>query len=289
MTKTKKDKIKIDMQNREKLKRLHSATHIINFCAKKVLGNHVWQNGSNLKAQIGSLDITHYENLSSEEIYEIERIANLIVFENKKIKIEEINRTKAEKKYGFTLYQGGAVPMKTLRVVHIEDSDIEACGGIHMESTGGIGLIKIIESQKIQDGVVRLKFVVNQYALEFITNKQEILKNSSNIFSVEEKSLTNTCTKFFNEWKSAKKSIDNLKSELKKSYINQILTSKDKNFKLNGDFDMGFLLEIFNSVLSKKKSFELNGDKFIIASPDVKIQNKFKKSIDKKRFIIYIL
>ena len=48
-------KIKVDIENREKLKRLHTATHIINFCAKKVLGNHVWQNGSNLKAEIGTL------------------------------------------------------------------------------------------------------------------------------------------------------------------------------------------------------------------------------------------
>jgi len=282
-------KIKIDKENREQLKRLHSATHIINFCSKKILGNHVWQNGSNLKPNIGTLDITHYENLTLKEIFKIEELANQIIFKNKKIYIEELDRTKAEKKYGFTLYQGGAIPMKTLRVVKIQDSDIEACGGLHMGKTGGIGLIKIIDTQKIQDGVVRLKFVVHNYAIKSIEEKQKTIEEIKSIFSVDEKSLPNTSKKFFNEWKEQKKEIDNLKKELKQSYLKQINESKINKFELKGNFDMGFLLEIFNQALSKNKSFELISNKFIIATHDVKVKQQFKKSIDKKRFIIYII
>ena len=281
-------KIKIDMENREKLKRLHTATHIINFCSREVLGNHVWQNGSNLKANIGTLDITHYKNLSLDEVFKIERLANKIVFENKNVFVEELNRTKAEKKYGFTLYQGGAIPMKTLRVIKIEGSDIEACGGLHMESTGGIGLIKLKETQKIQDGVVRLKFVVNDYALELIEEKQEVLSEVGDIFSVEEKSVISASNKFFKEWKEQRKEIERFKLKLKKGFLNEIKSSKKIEFDLCGDYEMGFLMEIFTQSFKDKKSFKLVSDKFVIATSDVKVKD-FKKEIKKGKFNIYVL
>ena len=118
-------KIKVDLENREKLKRLHTATHIVNFCAREVLGNHVWQNGSNLRPEFGTLDITHYNNLTLDEIFEIERLANETIFANKKVTVEEMDRSDAEAKYGFGLYQGGAIPMKVLRVISVLDSDIK--------------------------------------------------------------------------------------------------------------------------------------------------------------------
>lgn len=282
-------KIKVDMENREKLKRLHTATHIINFSAREVLGSHVWQNGSNLKAEIGSLDITHYDNLSLEDVFKIERLANKVVFENKVVKVEELERGAAEAKYGFTLYQGGAIPMKVLRVVSVEENDIEACGGIHMESTGGIGLIKIVDSQKIQDGVVRLRFVVNNFALELIEKKQGIINSVKEVFSVDEGSLVRTSEKFFNEWKEQRKDIDKLKGIVKSSYLKEIENSSDNVLIIEGDFDMGFLMEVFTLGFAKKNSFKLVSGKFIIATKDFEDIVGFKKEIDKGKFKIYVV
>ena len=252
-------KIQVDLEHREKLRRLHTATHIVNFCAREVLGNHVWQNGSNLKAEFGTLDITHYENLTQEEIFKIERMANETVFEDKTVKIEEIDRAEAEKKYGFSLYQGGAIPMKKLRIIHVSDSDIEACGGIHMEKTGGIGLIKIVDTQKIQDGVVRLKYVVRDFALEEIESKQNIIEDLKEVFRVDEKALKQTSEKFFNEWKKQRNEIDKLKDEFKKSVVEQIKASKDDSFNLKYDADMGFMMEVFSQIkksLSKRSGWK---------------------------------
>jgi len=281
-------KIKIDLGQREKLKRLHTATHIINFSLREILGNHVWQNGSNLKTEIGSLDVTHYENLTIDEIQKVEKLANKVIFENRKVTIEELDRAEAEKKYGFILYQGGAIPQKTLRVVKVFDNDIEACGGLHMESTGGIGMVKIVDTQKIQDGVVRVKFVVNEYALDFVASQQKILKEVEQVFSVDETSVVKTSEKFFNEWKKLGKQVDKLKDELKMVYLESIKNSKENEFKLNGDFDMGFLMDIFNKAIIDKTSFKLVSDKFIVATPDAEVKN-FKKEIDKKKFKIYVV
>jgi alanyl-tRNA synthetase len=281
-------KIQIDMQRRNQLRRLHTATHIVNFCAREVLGNHVWQNGSNLKPEEGSLDITHYDQLTSEQIFQIEAMVNDVIFENKKVTIEELDRAEAEKKYGFILYQGGAIPMKTLRVIKVLDNDIEACGGIHMESTGGIGYLKITDSQKIQDGVIRLKYVVREFAQNFIEEKQSAIKQIQEIFSVPENQIVKTSEKFFNDWKEQKKTIDSLQKSLKEVFLSQIESSNTNEYKIDLDVDMGFLLEIFTKVFSKKESFKLISKKFIIATQDVTIENS-KKSIPKGKFTIYVM
>lgn len=280
-------KIIIDLENREKLRRLHTATHIVNHCSREVLGNHVWQNGSNLKPEFGTLDITHFNNLTLKEIYEIEKLANKTVFENKKVKIEELSRDKAEEKYGFTLYQGGAIPMKILRVVSVEGSDIEACGGIHMESTGGIGLIKIVETSKIQDGVVRLKYVVNEFALDAIYNNDILLRDSCDVFSVDKSSVVRTSEKFFNEWKKQNKEIENFKKELGELRIQSIETSKDNVFEIL-DMDMGTAMQIYTKVMSSKPKLVLKASKFVIAPVGHDVIGA-KKELNKGNFSVYII
>lgn len=280
--------IQVDMKRREQLRRLHTATHIVNFCAREVLGNHVWQNGSNLKPGEGSLDITHYDQLTQDQISTIEEMVNTVIFENKKVTIEELDRGEAEKKYGFILYQGGAIPMKTLRVIHVMDNDIEACGGLHMESTGGIGFLKIIESQKIQDGVIRLKYVVREFAQKYIEEKQQIIEEIKQVFSVPENQLVKTSEKFFNDWKDQKKTIENLQKSLKDGFISQIDSSGENEFTIDLDVDMGFLMEIFTKVFAKKDSFKLISKKFIIATQGVVVEGA-KKSIPKGKFSIYVM
>jgi alanyl-tRNA synthetase len=280
-------KISVDLENREKLRRLHTTTHVVNHCARQVLGNHVWHNGSNLKPEFGTLDITHFNNLTLSEIFEIEKLANKTVFENKTVKVDELSRDKAEEKYGFTLYQGGAIPMKKLRVISVEDSDIEACGGIHMESTGGIGLIKIIETSKIQDGVVRLKYVVNEFALDAIYAAECLLKESCDVFSVDKSSIVRTSEKFFNDWKKQNKEMENLKKELGELRIASIETSSESEFEVL-DMDMGSAMQIYTKVMSAKPKLVLKGSKFVIAPVGHDVPGA-KKELNKGKFSVFII
>jgi alanyl-tRNA synthetase len=280
-------KIKVDMERREKLKRLHTATHILNFAAREVLGSHVWQNGSHLKENEGTLDITHFESLSLDEILLIEKIANMAVFANKKVKIEEVDRTEAERRFGYTLYQGGAVPLKTLRVVSVESDDHEACGGLHMESTGGIGLIKIIESQKISDGVVRLRFVVNEYALDVVAERQRILSGAASSVRVIDKRLGDAVMKMAEEFKVSKKENERLKDALIRSYLSYVKSNKLSELVLSNEFDMKFLMELFVNLVAIAKTFKLDTPKFVFATPDVSIKG-FSKEIKKGKFNIYV-
>src|SRR5207245_9472160 len=121
----------------------------------------------------GRLDITHHSNLSEDEITKIEDLANLTIRKNISIIINEFERGQAEQKYGFRIYQGGVVPVKLVRIVNIENFDVEACGGTHVRKTGELGLIKIIKAERIQDGVVRLEFVSGDYAIRYTQNQDK--------------------------------------------------------------------------------------------------------------------
>jgi alanyl-tRNA synthetase len=96
-----------------------------------------------------------------------------MVKENYPVNIDYYDRGTAEQKYGFKIYQGGVVPVKSVRIVSIEDKDIEACGGTHVKKTGDIELIKITKTKRIQDGVVRIEFVSGPTAFQYVKDQEE--------------------------------------------------------------------------------------------------------------------
>jgi len=163
----------VDAVRRQNITKNHTSTHILNSSSRNVLGSWVWQHSAFKEADHARLDITHHSPLSEKEISEIEKTANSVVQKNMNVAIENYDRGTAEQQYGFKIYQGGVVPVKSVRIVSIEDFDIEACGGTHVKKTGEIDLIKITKTKRIQDGVVRLEFVSGPTAFEFVKKQKE--------------------------------------------------------------------------------------------------------------------
>lgn len=149
----------VDTSRRSDITMNHTSTHIINASARNVLGSWVWQHSAFKAADHARLDITHHSALTGEQVQAIEDKANQVVCDDIPVSVEHFDRSTAEQKYGFRIYQGGVVPVRSVRIVSIGDMDVEACGGTHVKSTGEIGTIKIIKAKRIQDGVVRLEFV----------------------------------------------------------------------------------------------------------------------------------
>jgi len=179
------EKIKgvIDWNRRYSLMKHHTSTHLINSACRKLLGEHVWQAGSQLDVDSARFDFSHYKPLTIKEIYEIEKLANEFIKKN--INVEKIwmDRNEAEKKYGFRLYQGGVPKGKKLRVLYIKDVDVEACGGTHLNKTGEAEIIKIQKTERIQDGVIRIIFSAGIHAKKFIELEKDIYKKSADILS----------------------------------------------------------------------------------------------------------
>ena len=157
----------VDSKRRDNITKNHTSTHILNSSTRNVLGSWVWQHSAFKDEDHARLDITHHSALTDDEIIKIEKLANSIVDKNMSVTIDNFDRGTAEQKYGFKIYQGGIVPVKSVRIVSIEDFDIEACGGTHVKKTGEIELIKITRAKRIQDGVVRIEFVSGATALDY--------------------------------------------------------------------------------------------------------------------------
>ena len=110
-------------------------------------------------------------------------------------------RNVAEKKYGFTLYQGGYVPGKKIRVVDIRGLDVEACGGTHLHLTGVVERINILRSSKISDGVVRIEFTAGSAARKSIQLSSDALAKAASLLDCNHKQVPGRTAELFNLWK----------------------------------------------------------------------------------------
>ncbi|MEM2319251.1 MAG: alanine--tRNA ligase [Candidatus Bathyarchaeia archaeon] len=193
----------IDWERRYSLMKSHTATHIINSAARRVLGQHVWQFGTQKGVESSRLDISHYRRLTREEVQKIEALANEAVLRNIPVEISWMPRSEAEGLYGFRLYQGGAVPGREIRVVKIGDWEVEACAGTHVGNTGEIGFIKIVHSERIQDGVERLEYALGIHALKAVQKNEELLWRVSETLNAPLEKLAETAEKLVKELKEA--------------------------------------------------------------------------------------
>ncbi|KAF5413207.1 MAG: Alanine--tRNA ligase [Candidatus Methanocomedens sp.] len=203
----------VDSERRMAHMRHHTATHLVNDAAKKVLGNHIWQAGAQKSAERARLDLSHFKRITNDELKEIEMIANKSVMANIPVEITWMDRTEAEQKFGFVLYQGGVPPGKHIRVLKVGD-DVEACGGTHVSNTGLIGPIKILKTERIQDGVERLEYAAGEAAVKHWQELDDLLHLSADELKVAPEHLPETTGRFFSEWKEFKKENARLKEEL---------------------------------------------------------------------------
>lgn len=200
-------RVEISEEHRKQLAQHHTATHIVNAAARQILGKHINQAGAKKTEEKAHLDVTHYENISEEELKRIEESANRTVEKDAEIKKSFMPRNEAEKKYGMRLYQGGFVPGKSIRVVDINGIDVEACGGTHLNHTKEVGKIKIIKANKIQDGVVRITFTAGKAAEKREESIGDILEKAAKLLEVEIEHIPARAEELFEKWKKAKKAL----------------------------------------------------------------------------------
>ena len=203
----------VDEERRWSLMRHHTGTHILLHAAKEVLGAHIHQAGAQKGSESSRVDIRHFKHITQDELHRIEIAANRMIMANQAVEISIEDRTKAEQKYGFSLYQGGVPPGRDIRVVKVA-GDIEACAGTHCQSTGEVGVIKVMRVEHIQDGIERIEFAAGIAAIYYMQHLEGIVASSAEILSVQLENLPPTVTRFFTEWKDQKKEIERMSAQL---------------------------------------------------------------------------
>ena len=254
----------IDVDRRKRLQRHHTATHIINGAARRILGNHIWQTGAHKGADLARLDITHYADLSPEELERIELLANETVLSATKVNSSFMERNVAEKRYGFRLYQGGAVPGKEIRVVRIGDFDVEACGGIHCKNTLEVGAIKIVRTKRIQDGVVRLEFVSGMAEVEQMMAFWNAVSEASSKLNTTPERIGEAVEKLMADKKELVKALDDVKKGRVGDTVDELVS---KSESVNGvrvvrhveSEDMKHLVSLAKELINYPKTVAILG------------------------------
>jgi len=212
----------IDWQRRVNLMRHHTGTHALIGAARRVLGEHVWQAGAQKEVESSRLDITHYREITPKEKERIERLVNQVILRDLPVQVAWMAREKAEAKYGYRLYQGGAVPGSKIRVVRIQGWDAEACGGTHCKRTGELGVFKIEKASKLQDGVERIIFSAGEPALKRINQQSEALAKASELLKTTPDKLPESIKAIVAERDSLEKELEKVHAKTMEAHVKQL-------------------------------------------------------------------
>ena len=215
----------INEPRRRQLMRHHTAAHIINGSARRMLGNHVWQTGAHKSMDEARLDITHYENLSEDQRSQLERRCNEVVLEDHPVEINFMPRDEAEARFGFRLYQGGVVPGKIIRVVNTTDVDVEACGGLHCDRTSRVGPVRILRTKRIQDGVVRIEYSAGLAAINGMQSDKACVDSLAERMNVPREGVLPAAVKIFNDARDDRKRMEAMAARLTQMEAESLLAS----------------------------------------------------------------
>jgi len=201
----------VDTDRRDACAANHTATHLLDYALKQVLGDHVEQKGSFVSPDTLRFDFSHFQKVTDEEIRSVERIVNGMIRDD--IHLEEhrdIPLDEAKKLGAIALF--GEKYGDRVRVVQFGPS-IEFCGGIHASSTGRVGMIKIVSESSVAAGIRRIEAKTGKECEQMMYDLEDGIKAIKEMFN-NAKDLKGTIQKYIVEHDAMRKSIERFNAEV---------------------------------------------------------------------------
>jgi len=205
-------KAEIDSERRAAIVKNHTATHILHAALRKVLGAHVTQKGSLCDSEKLRFDFSHFEGLTAEELQTVEQMVNDEIRRNHQRETELMYIEDAKEKGAMALF--GEKYDDEVRVVTLGDFSTELCGGVHVERTGDIGLLKIVSESGIAAGVRRIEAVTATGALDYINEQSLTLNKVASLVKSDVAGVGNKVEQLITRSKQLEKEISTLKQAL---------------------------------------------------------------------------
>jgi alanyl-tRNA synthetase len=228
----KKDSVQaeINIERRLSIARNHTATHLLQAALRKVLGQHVQQQGSLVSEERLRFDFTHFKDVLDEELSRIEELVNESVMNNFCVDTG-LMALKDAKKTGALAFFGEKYDAK-VRVVSVGDLSRELCGGTHLGQTGQIGLFKILQETSVASNVRRIEAVTGIFAYKKVKEDEEIISDVAKLFNVGRGSILQEAQKRAVRLKELEKQLSAQKlSSVKNSLDDLIKDAQNVNGK----------------------------------------------------------
>ena len=213
----------IDKGRRAAIKRNHSATHLLHYTLRQVVGQHAEQSGSLVAPERLRFDFHHFEGIKKDEIARIEELMNERIMENTPVATEEMALDKARKAGATALF--GEKYGENVRVVSIGDYSQELCAGTHVKNTGEIGLFKITSESSIAAGIRRLEAVTGNDALTRIRQKEKTLDRLCNVLDVQENMAVQRAEELMLQVRDLRKDVQKAKKEGTREFSSELIAN----------------------------------------------------------------
>lgn len=245
----------VNQNKRRAIEANHTATHLLHYALRKVLGSHVEQKGSYVNDQRLRFDFSHPSKLSSEELRQVEKLVNSMIREDYHIEdFREIDIKQAQEMGAMALF--GEKYGDKVRCVRFGES-IELCGGTHASSTGRIGMISIVNETAVAAGVRRIEAVTGEVCEEHYNKVEDTLKEVQSLFAASP-NIVNTIKKLIEDNNQLKSELDafqkekisslydSLQSQIKAENEVDVLSLNTSNLPADGVKDLAFRFRASN-------------------------------------------
>jgi alanyl-tRNA synthetase len=199
----------------------HSATHLLQWALRQVLGDHVKQSGSLVEASRLRFDFTHFSAISADELARVEDLVNEKIQDNVKVETRVMPMDEAIKAGAIALF--GEKYAESVRMVSMGDFSKELCGGTHTSRTGDIGLFKITSEGGIAAGVRRIEAVTGRGALDYVRSLEQEISSVCERLRGSRGELVVKVDRLLEEKKEREREIEKLKTKLASKMTGDIL------------------------------------------------------------------
>ncbi len=273
----------VDVERRRAIEANHTCTHLLDEALRTVLGEHVEQKGSLVTADYLRFDFSHFEKVTAEQLREVEHLVNERIRED--IPLQEYRDTPMEeaKKLGAIALFGEKYGDK-VRVVQFGNS-IEFCGGCHAQSTGRIGMVRIVSESSVAAGVRRIEAVTGKAVEAMMDKMQDLVSELRSMFN-NIPDLKAAVTRAINDNADLRRQVDEFNAQRALQYKAELISkardirglkvisgviladaqsAKDIAFQLRGQFPQN-LIVVIGSVFEGKPMLTVCASDDVVAS-----------------------
>jgi alanyl-tRNA synthetase len=197
---------RIDGGRRDDIRRNHTATHVLHWALREVLGPHVKQAGSLVAPDRLRFDFSHHQAVTRDELDRIEALADAEVITDAPVRHYETTRDEAERRGAIAFF--GDKYGDLVRVLEAGDHSIELCGGTHVHALGFIGPIKIVSEGSVGANLRRIEAVTGEAALARIRSEEQTLRRAASLLNVPDAELPDRVVRLVDDVKALQRELD---------------------------------------------------------------------------------